>query len=147
MFWGGVAWITIGLIRPYVLPDEKDERTVLGPETTRSRFYPAYRNTLYAVVGLFAVYLVFEFQTLWFREFPKGFYYAGYAHQGAAWLTIALGLATLLLSVIFRGCVLTDDRLGSLKRTAAIPAGSKKQLKPRGNASEHSLCFVKFTGD
>jgi hypothetical protein len=119
-FWGCVAWITTGLVRPYVLPNDKDERTVTGPETTRSRFYPAYRNTLYAVVGLFAIYLVFEFQTLWFREFPKGFYYAGYAHQGAAWLTIALGLATLLLSIIFRGSVLTDDRLGSLQQAAWV---------------------------
>ena len=29
----------------------------------------------------------------------------------------------------------------------AIPAGSKNSLNPEENASEHSLCFVKFTGD
>ena len=48
--------------------------------------YPAFRNTLLTVIALFAAYLVFEFKTLWFRVFPEGFYYSGYAHQGAAWL-------------------------------------------------------------
>src|SRR5690606_38672582 len=73
--------------------------------------YPAYANTLVAVVGLFAVYLIFEFQTLWFREFPDGFHYSGYAHEGAGWLTVALGLATLVLSVMFRADVLRDSRV------------------------------------
>ena len=60
---------------------------------SQSVLFPAFRNTLICLIGLFAVYLVFEFQTLWRREFPPGFYYAGYAHQGAAWLTVALGHA------------------------------------------------------
>jgi len=66
------------------------------------------------------VYLVFEFRTLWFRDFPEGFYYAGYAHEGAAWLTAALALATLVLSLIFRGQVLADPRLGRLRKLAWI---------------------------
>ncbi len=41
------------------------------------------RNTLWMVIVLFAVYLVYEVSSMWFRSFPKGFYYAGYAHQGA----------------------------------------------------------------
>lgn len=76
------------------------------------------RNTLAAVVALFAVYLVVEFRTLWFREFPEGFYYAGYAHRGAAWLTAALALATATLSLIFRGRRLDDPRLPVLKNYA-----------------------------
>jgi hypothetical protein len=82
--------------------------------------YTAIRNTLVAVIVLFAVYLVFEFRTLWFRHFPKGFYYAGYAHEGAAWLTVALALATVVLSVSFRGRVLDDTRLPRLRRLAWI---------------------------
>ncbi|HEV3022766.1 MAG TPA: DUF4153 domain-containing protein, partial [Pirellulales bacterium] len=88
----------------------------IGP----SKLYAAFRNTLAAVIALFAVYLVFEFRTLWFREFPKGFYYSGYAHEGAAWLTFALALATLVLSLVFRGGVLTDPRLPRLRRLAWI---------------------------
>jgi hypothetical protein len=68
-----------------------------------------------AVSVLFAVYLVFEFQTLWFRKFPPGFHYSRYTHQGAAWLTAALGIATVTLCLIFHGPVLRDPRLQKLK--------------------------------
>ncbi|MCA9062335.1 MAG: DUF4173 domain-containing protein [Planctomycetaceae bacterium] len=69
---------------------------------------------------LFAVYLVFEFSTLWFREFPPGFHYSGYAHEGAAWLTAALALATLLLSMIFRTEILRDPRLPALRKLGLV---------------------------
>lgn len=88
--------------------------------TRESPLFGAIQNTLLAVIVLFAVYLVFEFRTLWFREFPKGFYYAGYAHRGAAWLTAALALATVVLSAIFQGDLLKDPRLPRLKRLAWI---------------------------
>ncbi len=110
-----------GLMRP-VLPMVRigpQDSSVTGHEqTVRSPFYNAFRNTLLTLIVLFAVYLVFEFVTLWKREFPDGFYYAGYAHQGAAWLTYALALATALLSVIFSGLMLSDDRLGLVRRLA-----------------------------
>jgi hypothetical protein len=118
-----VSWIAIGLLRP-ILPSVSDEDDVessapaeagtTGPRPTS--LFEAYRNTLFVVVGLFAVYLIFEFQTLWFREFPEGFHYSGYAHQGAAWLTIALALATVMLSLMFRGRVLHDPQLPMLRR-------------------------------
>jgi hypothetical protein len=46
--------------------------------------YVAYRNMLVALILLFTAYLGFEFATLWFRAFPEGFHYSGYAHEGAA---------------------------------------------------------------
>ncbi|MCY2995338.1 MAG: DUF4173 domain-containing protein [Planctomycetota bacterium] len=91
-----------------------DAPAVGGP----AALYPACRNTLVAVLLLFAVYLVFEFKTLWFRVFPDGFHYSGYAHEGAAWLTVALGLATVILSFVFSGALLRDARLPRLKRLA-----------------------------
>ena len=102
-----------GLLYP-VFPKWK-----LGPKDTRlaerpaarSAMFGATRNMMLALIALFAVYLVFEFQTLWRRDFPEGFYYAGYAHQGAAWLTLALALATCVLSLVFSGQMLGDDRL------------------------------------
>ena len=114
------GWLVIGLLRPtYQEPDEwgpAPQSEALGP----APLFEAFRNTLVMVVGLFAAYLVFEFRTLWFREFPVGFHYSGYAHQGAAWLTVALGLATVLLSVIFQGQILNDPRLGRLKTLAWV---------------------------
>jgi hypothetical protein len=126
LFWVGVAWIAAGLLRP--LMPWGTAGSPAAPEgdasgTTRlapARLYEAYRNTLAGVVVLFAVYLAFEFQTLWFREFPRGFHYSGYAHEGAAWLTVALALATLMLSAIFQGRMLHDPRLAVLRRWAGV---------------------------
>ncbi len=124
LFWLAVLWLGVGLMRP------RGDRPLLAeivgdprgaasdPEPLRAILYPAVRNTLVVVIALFAVYLVFEFKTLWFRVFPKGFHYSGYAHEGAAWLTVALALATVVLSLVFRGDVLRDARLPRLKRLA-----------------------------
>ncbi|MFV1969317.1 MAG: hypothetical protein ACC628_28180, partial [Pirellulaceae bacterium] len=100
LFWLAVAWIAAGLLRPIV------DRALLDRETgaefsfkpSPAPLYIACRNTLVTVIALFAFYLIFEFKTLWFRDIPEGFYYAGYAHEGAAWLTVALALATLIVS-------------------------------------------------
>ncbi|HEV3340900.1 MAG TPA: DUF4173 domain-containing protein, partial [Pirellulales bacterium] len=127
VFWVGVAWVATGLLlqasgghaessRPKSTPSEASQAETEPTAVEASRFYPAFRNTLLTVITLFAVYLVFEFRTLWFREFPKGFYYSGYAHEGAAWLTFALALATIVLSLVFRGSVLQDPRLAKLRR-------------------------------
>ncbi len=114
------GWLVIGLLRP----DRREPEQWVVMEDANppgtAPLYDAFRNTLVMVVGLFAVYLVFEFRTLWFREFPKGFHYSGYAHQGAAWLTVALALATVLLSMIFQGQILRDERLGRLRMLAWV---------------------------
>jgi Domain of unknown function (DUF4153) len=121
------AWITAGLLRPFVtrylptspsIPPQSIETNV--PPAERAQLFNAFQNTLIVVIVLFAVYLAFEFKTLWFRVFEPGFYYSGYAHEGAAWLTIALALATVILSAIFRGRTLHDPRLSRLRRFAWV---------------------------
>ncbi len=97
-----------------------DEKTLRQFESARSPWYATCRNTLAAVSVLFAIYLVFEFNTLWFRQFPVGFCYSGYAHQGAAWLTIALALATVVLSVVFQDEILRDPNVRKLRNLAWI---------------------------
>ncbi len=125
LFWMVTAWIAIGMLRPLSarpLFDEEARTSVPSDDATpvSSSWYPAVRNTLVGVIVLFALYLIFEFQTLWFRNFPKGFYYSGYAHQGAAWLTVALALATVVLSLAFRGQLLRDARVRTLRQMAWI---------------------------
>lgn len=46
------------------------------------------------------------------------FVYSGDAHEGAAWLTVALALATFILSLVFRGSVRCDARLPKLRMLA-----------------------------
>lgn len=117
-FWAASAWIATGLLRQATggsTASQKPDASEQAAPPEPSRFYPAFRNTLATVIALFAVYLVFEFRTLWFREFPTGFYYSGYAHEGAAWLTFVLALATAVMSLVFRGSVLRDPRLSRLR--------------------------------
>lgn len=114
------GWLLLGMLYParrWLMREAAPDS--LG-KNTPTRLYQPYRNTLWSVNFLFAGYLAFEFSTLWFRTFPENFYYAGYAHQGAFWLTIALALATAVLSVIFQGETLGDPRLGTLKRLAIV---------------------------
>ena len=123
VFWIVVAWFVIGLVRPRKEADKERKNSQveeLDSVVYENSLYVPFRNTLVSVIVLFAVYLVFEYRTLWFRKFPEGFYYAGYAHEGAAWLTTALAFATLALSLIFRGELLHDPRIGKLRTLAWI---------------------------
>ncbi len=151
LFWLVTAWVAIGMLRPVL------RRSVLvkfsiedqpRPDKTRtpaeSPLYPALRNTLVALIVLFIVYLVFEFRTLWFRDFPKGFYYAGYAHEGAAWLTASLALATVVLSLIFRGGVLRDPRVPRVRRLAWI--WSAENLVLAATVYNRLHIYVAFNG-
>ncbi|MBC8872852.1 MAG: DUF4173 domain-containing protein [Planctomycetes bacterium] len=126
-FWIAVFWISVGLLRPVIgrALFEVSSRTRRVDddgvsEPAEAFVYPAFRNTLITVIVLFAVYLGFELKTLWFRDFPEDFHYSGYAHQGAAWLTLGLALSTAILSVVFRGRVLQDPRLPRLRGLAWI---------------------------
>jgi Arc/MetJ-type ribon-helix-helix transcriptional regulator len=127
LLWLASAWIAGGLLRPLVRNSvfAAEESAGIGEEpvvssSSEAALYAAFRNTLIALIVLFAAYLAFEYKTLWGRVFPQGFYYAGYAHEGAAWLTLALALATGVLSAILRGGVLRDPRLPRLRKLAWI---------------------------
>ena len=127
IFWGFCGVMAVGCVRP-ILRESLLDPVYREEETRRHQTRPSaacvlfasFRNTLIAVTGLFAVYLLFEFATLWRRDFPDGFYYAGYAHAGAAWLTVALVAASALLSAMFRGSMLADPRLPRLRTLAWV---------------------------
>jgi|GEM_PF-1942064 len=118
LFWFVAAIVSLSLLYPRRVPRIRESK--VQPEKATAPGMAAYRNTLICVAVLFAAYLVFEFATLWFREFPEDFYYAGYAHAGAFWLTVALATATLLLSYMFRKSTLADDRVQQLKRLSWV---------------------------
>lgn len=120
LFWGAVAWWAFGMLRPlsFILPERP--AAVIFENLKITEFYIAFRNTLLCLNILFAVYLIFEFATLWFRDFPEGFHYSGYAHRGAFWLTCALALATIVMTIIFSDDIRQDPRAPGLFRLAKI---------------------------
>ncbi|MCU0712203.1 MAG: DUF4173 domain-containing protein [Pirellula sp.] len=109
--WSMVCLAGFGALLPSLMPEFRYESTDLTHASTSQSgseasgvivpYYSMFRNTLVFLIAIFCVYLFLEFQSMWFREFPDGFYYSGYAHQGAAWLTIALALTTVVLSIVF----------------------------------------------
>ncbi len=136
--WILFAWILTGMIRPYYEPlraqlldffdsmrpesewlaANKNEST--SPPVAEWSWYAGCRNMLIAVIGLFAVYLVFEFQTLWFKDFPDGFCYSDYSHNGAAWLVVALALSTVVLSLVFRREMYREPRVKTIRNLAWV---------------------------
>lgn len=147
LFWLFIGALTLGLLQPL---HERFWKPVWSAATMPAVKEPseaeiaAYRNSLIAAIVLFAVYLVFEFRTLWFREFPEGFYYAGYAHQGAAWLTIALALTSAMLSVMFRASSAHADRLARLRPLAWI--WSAENLLLAAAVYNRLWIYIQFNG-
>ena len=147
VFWCAVAWFTAGLLRPLgqrILEGLESETGDYATTGESSGMFTPFRNTLLSLTILFSGYLIFEFQTLWFRRFPEGFHYSGYAHQGAAWLTAALALATVVLSMMFRGSMLQHPSITALKRLAWIWSALNFLLA--ASAYNRMLIYVDFNG-
>jgi len=146
VFWIASLCVSIGLLRPLLMsvPVLKERADASPPVPAEAPLYPAFRNTLGLLMILFAAYLCFEFWTMWKGDFPPDFYYAGYAHEGAFWLTVALGLATVLLSLFFRGTMWTDSRLPNLKRLAFI--WSAENLLLAAAVYNRLFIYIHFNG-
>src|SRR6185436_8818189 len=68
------------------------------------------RNALVALNGLFLLYNALDATYLWAGAPPPGVSERAYAHQGAAWLTLALFVLTAVVGVLFRGALAHDPR-------------------------------------
>jgi hypothetical protein len=68
------------------------------------------RNALVALNVLFLLYNALDATYLWAGAPPPGVSERAYAHQGAAWLTLALFVLTAVVGVLFRGALAHDPR-------------------------------------
>lgn len=122
IFWIFFGTLSFGLLVPVVVRatvSTKDIRSNDIRDFTLTRFLVG-RNTLLSVVCLFSGYLIIETISIWGREFPVGFHYSGFAHQGAAWLTLALALTTLILGLIFPARTRQNEKTLLLQRLATV---------------------------
>lgn len=120
--WCVAGWLLAGLLLPrkfkdlasFFPPRQEDD----SPK--RSDSYQIALNTLVAVCVLFAANLVFEFLSVFCISRPETFDYGTYCHQGAAWITFALCLTTVVQACIFTRGIYRDDRVGSLKKWTVL---------------------------
>lgn len=89
---------------------------VKGEATIVSR--RAARNALVGLNALFLMENAIDASALWAGRPPAGVDLQAYAHQGTAWLTVALLLTTVVLGLMFRGA-LAHDPLAKTVRTLA----------------------------
>jgi hypothetical protein len=126
LLWGGALWAVAGLLRPCIARRLREaleaDAEAAGSPTLKDAglAHATARNTLATVVVLFAAYLIYEVIYLVVREIPQGFYYSGYAHAGAFWLTVALAFSTFTLGLAMRGGVLAHEEARILKRLTWI---------------------------
>lgn len=119
IFWLFVGILTAGIVRPVIETIINWGKSVdVLQQAKSSPLYSAFRNTLLSMIAVFGAYLIFELRAFTSGKPPEGFTYSSYAHEGAAWLTVALGLSTITLSLIFRGDLVQDERYGKLEKLA-----------------------------
>ncbi|HEY0189669.1 MAG TPA: DUF4153 domain-containing protein, partial [Kofleriaceae bacterium] len=117
VFWAGSAVIAAGLLRPVLRSiagldrrlgtSERAEPSAAGAAATQLALA---RNGMIALNVLFLGYNAIDAVYLWAGRAPAGVSFTEYAHAGAAWLTIAFLLGTIVLGAMFRGPIEHDPR-------------------------------------
>lgn len=105
------------LLRPAPVLARGEEAAKAEGEPTAIELGVA-RNTLVALVLLFAGYLVLDAIHLATGRPPDGVTTQHYAHQGAFWLTVALALLTGTVGVMFRGPLAHAPEAAGVRRLA-----------------------------
>jgi hypothetical protein len=106
------------LVRPAVRRSSAREDADTTGTTTRGALIVA-RNALVPLNIVFFAYNALDATYLWAGAPPPGVSERQYAHEGAAWLTLALALLTVVVGVMFRGSLAHDPR-GKMSRILAF---------------------------
>lgn len=97
------------LLRPACHKTLAVDAAVVTGEATSTNVQIA-RNTLVLCNLMFAGYNVLDVACLWAGAPPKGVTTQIYAHQGAAWLTVALAMLTFVVGYLFKGALAHDPK-------------------------------------
>lgn len=116
--WLGLLFGAVLLVRPAVRRSWAPEDAETTDATSRSAIIVA-RNALVPLNLVFFVYNALDATYLWAGAPPPGVSERQYAHEGAAWLTLALVLLTAVVGVMFRGALAYDPR-GRMARVLAF---------------------------
>lgn len=112
-----VGMFGVTLMRPFV-SRKKVETIAIDTVPATDTFRMVATATLVVVNVLFFAYNVLDAIVLIGGRPPADVTTQAYAHQGAAWLTVALGLTTATLSLCFRDKLTIDERARNIRRMA-----------------------------
>ncbi len=151
VFWAACALAAAGLLRP-VCRELLGLDTRLGPgealapsvdEATAARLSVA-RNGMLALNVLFLAYNALDAVYLWAGRAPSGVSHTDYAHGGAAWLTVALVMSTIVLGAMFRGAIATDPQ-GKIARALAYAWAGQNVVLAIGTFRRITM-YVSYSG-
>ncbi len=151
LFWGLCALAAAGILRP-VTRELAGLDARLGPgealaavdeEAPDARITLA-RNGMLALNVLFVAYNALDAVYLWIGRAPEGVSHTDYAHGGAAWLTVALVMSTIVLGVLFRGPLATDPK-GKVARALAYAWAGQNLVLAAGTFRRITM-YVSYSG-
>ncbi len=122
-----VSWIVfllgaVLLLRPAIVRSRATESADTSGAAVGTTLAVA-RNALIALNALFAGYNALDGTYLWAGSPPPGLSERLYAHEGAAWLTVAIAMLTLVVGVMFRGALAHDSRAKLTRALAYVWLG------------------------
>ena len=107
--WIAVLGMSMLVLRPAVFRYTASEAAD-DDEASTAVARSVAKNALVALNVLFLLYNGLDATYLWAGSPPPGISERVYAHQGAAWLTAALALLTVVVGVFFRGALAHDTK-------------------------------------
>ena len=120
--WAVLLPCAVLLLRPAVWRSKKSEAAEMTGVAATSSLDIA-RNALAALNVLFLAYNALDAKYLWAGSAPPGVTERAYAHEGAAWLTVAIAVLTVVVGVMFRGALAHDARARLLRTLAFVWLG------------------------
>lgn len=120
--WIALLPCAVLLLRPAVWRSKAAEAADTTGVAARASLSIA-RNALYALNVLFLAYNALDAKYLWAGSAPPGVTERAYAHEGAAWLTVAVAVLTIVVGVMFRGALAHDARAKMLRTLAFVWLG------------------------
>ncbi len=116
-FWMVALFGAVLLVRPAVWRSKAPEKADATSSATPGVFFVA-RNALVPLNVVFFVYNALDAAYLWAGAPPPGVSERAYAHQGVAWLTLALLVLTVVVGVMFKGALAHDPRARTTRMLA-----------------------------
>lgn len=116
LWWSIAFFLGLALVRPSLMPNSLSDAAPVSSVFDDQQRRVAH-NSLIALNALFVAFIVLDVAVLVTGHAPAQQSTRDYAHQGAFWLTVALGMLTMVIGVMFRGPLAHDP---SAARTRAL---------------------------